>query len=407
MRKVVVILFLSLFIGCHENYHPEIKPYVDYLEKNDIKSAKDYILGLFNDHDIVIVCERDHWEITQYDLFIEIVEDPYFINEVGNIFTEVGTVSLQDEVNDFVNRDYETDSLKNADARAINRNLSFDPLWNRYNFYYFIQELNEINSKITIDKKINLFPVDVPFPGWKEIRNAEQYKDWEKTVLYKNRDSIIARNIIDKISDIQNKIGKQPKSLIIMNHAHAYSRDMAYTYFKNPDSTNVGRYLFDQYPDKVANVFINTLVKNYPPDTTKTYKENDGYFPINDGKWDAAFLILKRQDAGFNLLNTPFGQDYFDHFQYSNHSYSYQDIFTGMIYFKRPEDFIDVAGIPNIMDDDFDNEYIRRLKILYDARKIDYDSLKLANRLKEKYSVDTFQFEEYKNSQKIINKWLK
>lgn len=49
-------------------YDSALDPYVDFL-KEQTTSAKDYILGLFDDYDIVILCERNHRDMTQYDLF--------------------------------------------------------------------------------------------------------------------------------------------------------------------------------------------------------------------------------------------------------------------------------------------------------------------------------------------------
>lgn len=52
------------------------------------------MLSLFKTHDIVIICERDHRDITQYELYLDIISDPYFTSNVGVLFTEVGTRSL-------------------------------------------------------------------------------------------------------------------------------------------------------------------------------------------------------------------------------------------------------------------------------------------------------------------------
>ena len=50
-----------------------LAPYVSFIERQEL-SDKDYILCLLNRYDIVVLCERKHNELTQYeslpDLFI-------------------------------------------------------------------------------------------------------------------------------------------------------------------------------------------------------------------------------------------------------------------------------------------------------------------------------------------------
>ncbi len=48
-------------------------------------SAKEYILSQFADHDLVIVCERDHKELTQYELLRDVISDPRFIERVNRL----------------------------------------------------------------------------------------------------------------------------------------------------------------------------------------------------------------------------------------------------------------------------------------------------------------------------------
>ena len=74
-----LVSFIISIQGFAQN--PVIEPYVNFLNHIDKTSAKDYILQKFDDHDIVILCERDHSEFTQYELVKEILSD-----ESENIF---------------------------------------------------------------------------------------------------------------------------------------------------------------------------------------------------------------------------------------------------------------------------------------------------------------------------------
>jgi len=64
---ILFLVLLSSLWACESNYKPEIKDYVNFLQKENI-SAKEYIVQKWNTHDMLVICERDHAELTQYDL---------------------------------------------------------------------------------------------------------------------------------------------------------------------------------------------------------------------------------------------------------------------------------------------------------------------------------------------------
>ena len=81
-----ILLSLSVMIADAQESQGE---YEDFLADQHL-SAKEYILSLFEKYDIVILCERDHREITQYDLILDVISDERFRAEVGNVYTEIG-----------------------------------------------------------------------------------------------------------------------------------------------------------------------------------------------------------------------------------------------------------------------------------------------------------------------------
>ncbi|PIE77955.1 MAG: hypothetical protein CSA15_10315, partial [Candidatus Delongbacteria bacterium] len=105
----------------------EIKPYVEFL-RNENTSAKDYIIDIFKEKDLVLICERFHPEFTQYELIVELCKDDRFIKNVGNIFIEVCTRNYYPEVDQFLkDKDLskvEIDSL----LKEIARNRSVHPI---------------------------------------------------------------------------------------------------------------------------------------------------------------------------------------------------------------------------------------------------------------------------------------
>jgi len=64
-----------------------IEEYVEFIREHN-QNPVDYILGLFEHADIVVLCERSHNEITQYELITNTIKDKRFIENVGHVFLE-------------------------------------------------------------------------------------------------------------------------------------------------------------------------------------------------------------------------------------------------------------------------------------------------------------------------------
>ena len=107
MRIKVLFIFISLLVVCpthgQDSYvSPKIEEYVDFI--NDCNTSPvDYVMGLFDRYDVVILGERDHRDTTQYDLIEQIMSDPRFIDQVGLIMTEIGVYNMTGTVDCIVN----------------------------------------------------------------------------------------------------------------------------------------------------------------------------------------------------------------------------------------------------------------------------------------------------------------
>ena len=71
---ITLLLALVAYNAYTQNPNLHIEAYTTFLQEDHV-SAKDYILGLFSQYDIVILCERDHREMTQYELILDILAD--------------------------------------------------------------------------------------------------------------------------------------------------------------------------------------------------------------------------------------------------------------------------------------------------------------------------------------------
>jgi hypothetical protein len=97
-----ILLVLLTKICFPQNYNPEISKYITFLDNQNTPSKK-YVLDLFKKYDIVVLCERHHGELTQYELIYDIINSDYFQKNVGNIFTEVGASDNRQNVQTFLN----------------------------------------------------------------------------------------------------------------------------------------------------------------------------------------------------------------------------------------------------------------------------------------------------------------
>lgn len=327
------------------NINPEIRTYIDFIQNHNI-SAKDYVLSLFKQYDIVILSERAHYEYTQCELYLDIISDKRFINNVGNIFVEVGVSSEQKNVEKFLQSENLTENEIEQKALKIYRNIPFFPEWDKTYYYDFLIQLYKLNQNLSSDKKINLYYSDVPF-NWEKIKTKDEYNSFMDTI--NTRDSIIAKQIIDKYNKII-KTQKRKKALIIVNYRHGFT-NIRYSE-KGKKADNVGRYLKEKFGKKVANVLINDL-----------YIDNNGNFhPYQNGKWDASFELLNKSNIGFDFKNSPFGKDNFDMYPVKN-DLTYEKVFTGFIYSSPIDSFVFKKGVKNYMTKEFEKEYIRRMVI--------------------------------------------
>jgi hypothetical protein len=126
-------------------------------------SAKDYLLSLFEKHDIVVLCERDHRDITQYDLILSVIGDKRFVENVGNVFTECGVSTLNPDLNEFLHADGLVPDSVDSHIMRFQRDCSWSPLWDKQSYSYFLRGVYRINCGLPTDCRISVFPSDLPF----------------------------------------------------------------------------------------------------------------------------------------------------------------------------------------------------------------------------------------------------
>jgi len=358
MRRFRLLLFLGFFCTLLTGGDPascqsrstDLKPYVDFLRLRNTP-AKEYILSLFDKHDIVIICERDHRDSTQYDLYLSLLSDERFAKNVRNVFMEIGVSTLNPVMNAFLHATELSEDSAESAVRYFHRNCSFYPLWEKANYSDFIRGVWQINQRLPANLKLNLYPSDVPF-DWQGM-DTTKYRSFWKTIGA--RDSIMAAQIISTVGTFAQARDLPKKALVIMNFRHAFGHRFEFPPGRKPN--NVGRFLFDAYGDRVANVYVNFL--SWKADSaSKDLK----LVAIQNGKWDAALRISGKQDVGFDFAGSPFGEDGLDIWPYQT-PFRFNEVFTGFVYYLPPERWRAVSGVQGLVDTTFAQEVLRRQTI--------------------------------------------
>jgi hypothetical protein len=356
---LAVLSCLAVFTGCHtpattgRRYDAAIERYVSFAREQKTGPV-DYIMDLFKDHDVVILCERTHPETTQWDMIYRLTTDERFIRDVGVVFTEYGSVSSQSAIDKYLT----APGLTGRDAREkllrIYRNISpIWPLWDNTNFYDYLRRLRERNVKLAPDEKVRVYFCDMPW-DWDTATSNDLIQAWRGPIV--ERDRGMAERII---SERRRRLaaGEPDKCLVVMNYRHAF-RPMRYQNGQPADNT--GSYLFEAFPDRTANVLINTVC---PVEVRSDSDISDDL--VHDGMWDAAFSVTGNRDLGFDFRGSPFGADSFDLYRFDPAiaALRYEDVFDGFVFFKPIAEHRYVHGAPGLLNEAFVRELRRRFAL--------------------------------------------
>jgi hypothetical protein len=195
----------------------------------------------------------------------------------------------------------------------------------------------------------------MPFDWWHA--DTASYRAFWKTMA-DIRDSVMASQIMHVFDSLSTSGSVRKKALVIVNYRHAFGHRFESPVGKKPNNT--GRFLFEHYGTRVANVYVNWLALALKPPA-----EDIALTLIHDGVWDAAFHAMKIEDRGFDFAGSPFGRDAFDIWPRKN-PFTYSDVFDGMVFWQPLEKHRAVVGVPGFIDPAFANEYLRR-NIIYNT----------------------------------------
>jgi hypothetical protein len=317
----------------------------------DIKKHKqkplEYVVQLFENHDIVVLCERRHTEYTQWQLFSEIILNDDFASKIGNVATEFGRINVQKQLDSLLNRSFQSEEEKRKSfASLIRENGGMWSLWDNSNIFDFAINLSEFNEKQGEKQKINWFFCDVA-GDWNNINSRQ---DWENNNFSNfDRDRIMATNIATVFDNLDNS-----KLLVIVNTHHAY---------KENDQTTAD-YLHQQYGEKVAFVWINNISQK---SSSEMFSQ-----PYQMGILDAAASQIKDSVWAISFSESLLGEDNFELLPHRNKWHlKMKDLFNGMIYCFPPSKHYQKYGYEYILSDFEDTLLKRNQLVLGDEKGIE------------------------------------
>jgi hypothetical protein len=314
----------------------KVQKYVNDIERNKM-SPKEYILNLFDNYDIVVLCERGHPEYTQYQMISEIVCNDTFANKVGNIATEFGRSSSQPLLDSLLNTTFSSEeNRKKAFAALIRENFGADIINAKTNVYDFFTSLYQFNKNRDKNQRIKWFFSDA-YLNWDEIST---YSDWSlKYNMRYTRDLTMAINTISNYEKIKLN-DKQNKLLVIQNYRHAFPRNVA-------SEKSVADFLYEKYQSKVAFVWIHNFSYNF-----LLFFSEMMTLPSYSGLLDATNLKMKDSVWGISFDKSILGQQRFDLFpRLSRQKLQMKDVFNGMIYYLPPSKHYWKFGYEYMLDD--------------------------------------------------------
>jgi len=317
--------------------------------KDNYSEPKEYIRSLFKTNDLVLICEREHPEMTQYDFFYELVSQPWFSFEVGTVIVEVSSRSIQIQLDELLMSQDLNDEILNSKLRNICQDMTHSVLWTKSNFYHFLKRVYNLNQSLVKEEKIRIIGADVAF-SWQEIKTSNDYNKFKKTLG--SRDKEMAQLVLDWHSQ-SLKEKKKSKALVIMNYRHAYANKYWTSANRHP-ADNVGRYIKEGLPEKFTNVYFHSFAYMRLFGLRKRH--------VN-GKWDNAFKKNGNNPIAFNLQESPFGEDIFDDYPYIRTDLKWNDVFGHILFYNSLNECINSFGIEGIVDDEFQDELNRRFEL--------------------------------------------
>ncbi|HBW23714.1 MAG: hypothetical protein A2X28_08690 [Elusimicrobia bacterium GWA2_56_46] len=307
-------------------------PYSDFLAAKS-SAPVDYIISKFRDYQVVSIGEI-HENANSLDFLQAILKDRQFIEEVGVLVWEFGSIQDQNIVDRALNAEQWNDKELISAYKRHTHPWGW-PFKNYIDVYHTAWKTNHSGQG-----KITIINADVPI-DWGAIKSRE---DYEKAMS--KRDEHMAGVIEDRI------IKKGLKALFYAGEGHANKLNA------NKKRNTALNLLLTKYPNKIFSI---TLHKEAGYDESAAQ-----YLRVCDGLFDYAFnLNGSAKPTAFDLNDSPFGRIDGKCAQFIPAGYKLQEMYDGYVYLGPLENYRHVDFIKGFYDKAYLKKVAKRTKLAF------------------------------------------
>ncbi len=320
----------------------DITPYADFLRGIE-SSPEQFVLDMLASHKLVINGEF-HRRKVSWDMLKRLVALPDFSRYVGHIFLE-----LPSWCQPLMDKFMTADTLDEEIILQIFREEQING-WTDRGEFEFICNLWNLNHSLPADERISVILADYQIPYSKTTSKGQREAE--------DRNSHMAEVIAQTITASKDS----RNSLFLVGCAHAYKSNQSgiasNAYGKEAEMTAGA-----QLADKLGKDNVYTIFQHFISiDNSGTNRR-----PIRGGVFDKAFELNGNRPVGFELADSPFGEEPFDgiyEIKYNASTGSYSDNFDGYLFLHPLENEPTATPLTEVFTDEFVEEMKRRASVM-------------------------------------------
>ncbi len=343
LRQLPVTLYNLPRIDMIRNVPDDVVPFVDFLS-GVTTSPEAFILNMLASHKLVINGEY-HRRKVSWDMLKRLINLPDFPDIAGCIFMELPSYH-QPLMDQFFNSE-------TLDSDIIIKIFQDEQLngWRDRDEFEFLCELWEINRSLPQDKKIRVVLTDYQIP-YSAITNREEAQETE------DRNSHMADVIVNTIAQSNDT----RHNLFLVGCAHAYKSKQP-GIASAPQGKEAALTAGAQIAERLGNDNVFTIFQHVLPSDNSGGNKS----AIRGGIFDLAFEKNGNRPVGFELANSPFGNEPFDgiyEIKYNLATGTYADNFDGYLFLAPLKNEPKSIPLTEIFTDEFVAEMQRRASVL-------------------------------------------
>jgi hypothetical protein len=171
-----------------------------------VAPAIDGVMSAFQTHRLVGICDW-HGLAQQEDFYIDLIRDPRFAKEVGNVVVEFGGAAQQETIDQYTDgKEIPYERLR----RVWNETVGWIPTVTRLGYLNFFAQIRAVNQNLKPADRIHVWLGNPPI-DWSTIKNRD-----EALQIVHQTDRYPANLIKTQILE------KGKKALVIYGSAHLY-----------------------------------------------------------------------------------------------------------------------------------------------------------------------------------------